>query len=486
MPRSEASPIPQRPGARRSTAWVGLALVLAACAGAPEPGPARPSPTRACVPDFPDRDGWYGGDGAFSIPLPDAPDAASLWLFGDSFVERPEAPGRRAPPFVPNTIGRSHCSPKDGFAIEYHWRSEADGQPSAFFSPNADAPWAVAARTETGGEPWYWPFGGLVLEGRLHVGLLRVVPTKARGPFRLPFDVVGVDLARIADPEAPPSAWRIEIVPLSDDETLLPTGAFVSADGFVTAFAFFDRAEGSEGVALIRWPLASFAGKGDDLRSEREVWTSEGVWRRGDAQDAAIVMADRATELSVVFDDEVKRWVAVTLPPGPVPPGGSVFLQRRHAEALTGPWSPAVEIAVAPPPKPAPGPGAVFCYAGKAHPQFSRAETLLATFVCSLYSPSPRDDLAVLRQLVDSRNLYRPTAVEIPGVSSSSSGGEEASIGSASGSGAGWSTRAIGVGASAGLASSSSTSAAVSSTGASTDSGSGSDGDSGAAVLRPR
>ncbi len=36
-----------------------------------------------CLPSFPDRDGWYGGDGAYSILLDDG---RTLWLFGDTFV----------------------------------------------------------------------------------------------------------------------------------------------------------------------------------------------------------------------------------------------------------------------------------------------------------------------------------------------------------------------------------------------------------------
>src|SRR5688572_22589904 len=39
--------------------------------------------TSACMPSFPYKDGWLGGDAGYSIAL--AP-GKSLWLFGDSFV----------------------------------------------------------------------------------------------------------------------------------------------------------------------------------------------------------------------------------------------------------------------------------------------------------------------------------------------------------------------------------------------------------------
>ena len=42
-------------------------------------------PVAQCLPSFPDKDGWYGGDGAYSITLDKE---RTLWLFGDTFVSR--------------------------------------------------------------------------------------------------------------------------------------------------------------------------------------------------------------------------------------------------------------------------------------------------------------------------------------------------------------------------------------------------------------
>ena len=59
-----------------------LVLLLPGCAGV---GPylfdAR---LTACLPDFANQGGWYGGDIASSIPLDDTPGRVRLWLFGDS------------------------------------------------------------------------------------------------------------------------------------------------------------------------------------------------------------------------------------------------------------------------------------------------------------------------------------------------------------------------------------------------------------------
>src|SRR5690606_20414884 len=71
------------PRARRLAA---LLLLAALAAGAPGcatlPGFAADA-QQACWPRFPYRDGWLGGDGAWSVPLSRT---RSLWLFGDTFV----------------------------------------------------------------------------------------------------------------------------------------------------------------------------------------------------------------------------------------------------------------------------------------------------------------------------------------------------------------------------------------------------------------
>src|SRR5512133_2912463 len=80
------------------------------------PGPiARPA---ACLPAFPDRDGWYGADGAYSIGLDDR---RTLWLFGDTFVS--DEAGRKdrigMDVVLGNTVAVSICRPGREFSIRY-------------------------------------------------------------------------------------------------------------------------------------------------------------------------------------------------------------------------------------------------------------------------------------------------------------------------------------------------------------------------------
>ena len=55
----------------------------------------------------------------------------------------------------------------------------------------------------------------------------------------------------------------------------------------------------------------------------------------------------------------------------------------------------------------------VFCYAGKAHPQFAPEGQLLVTYVCNLFARSPQEVPAVLERLRETPSLYRPKIVPI-------------------------------------------------------------------------
>jgi hypothetical protein len=60
-----------------------LCILLSSCSSVLERAYDMRSASVLCLPSFPDKDGWYGGDGAYSIKLDDK---RVLWLFGDTFV----------------------------------------------------------------------------------------------------------------------------------------------------------------------------------------------------------------------------------------------------------------------------------------------------------------------------------------------------------------------------------------------------------------
>jgi hypothetical protein len=418
------------------TAWN-----LSGCASFPGADPERRDPRldplagsqAECLPRFPDQKGWYGGDAAYSIALPIADGRSSLWLFGDSFVAHDgEEPGRQYP-LVHNSIAISRCSADAEWELEFFWGRGEDRSARAFIEPDPDAEWVRRAIESDRSAPYYWLFDGFVADEMLFIGLLRIEESEPRGPLRLPFRLLGMDLARIENFRDPPEQWKIRISTLSDHVSQDPSGppaphtpvsafpgsAFVIDGDFVYAFSFLDRGDGHSPRSLTRVALAALTDWRADLSRQVEVLTADGLWRRGiDRQHPMILMDDDATEMSVHFDHDLGTWLAVysrTALDGEGRAPARVWL--RTAPDLEGPWSDPITILGIPEMAPDAEGGVdenLFCYAGKAHPQFAAPRSLVVTYVCNLFARDPQQTRRVLLRLRESAHLYRPRALPVP------------------------------------------------------------------------
>lgn len=404
--------------------WSGLGCIAAT----PTPDTARALPVESfaglqseCLPGFPDHDGWYGGDAAYSVPLPIDEGRVSLWLFGDSFVQRPGMPDERTYPFIHNSIGISRCESGGAWSLDTFWHRDERGTPRAFFIPDPDAHWVRIAAGKAGTLPYYWLFGGFLAHDVLFVGLLRVVHSEPRGPFNLPFRLLGIDLARIENYRDAPMDWRIQISTLSNDTDAFPGSAFVVTTSHLHAFAFFDRGDDRAPRMLSRLSLDALVSWQADLSYALEYLASDSQWRPGFEPDRAkIVMEDDASEMSVHFDSAAKTWIAVYSNPA-----RSNHIEKartpttihiRTAGALAGPWSKPQKLVSIPETVPGHSRSAdenLFCYAAKAHPQFSSPNELIVTYVCNLFAIDPEEAPTILRRLREDIGLYRPRALSV-------------------------------------------------------------------------
>ncbi len=114
----------------------------------------RSSPQARCLPDFPDKDGWYGGDGAYSIPLDEQ---RTLWIFGDTFVsEEADRKDRIGMDVVlGTTLAVSTCSADHQFSIQYFLKKKNGKFVSSF-----------------GGDEWLWPQDPFIAHDTLYIPLL--------------------------------------------------------------------------------------------------------------------------------------------------------------------------------------------------------------------------------------------------------------------------------------------------------------------------
>ena len=381
-----------------------LAALLAACAGLPGAG----SDPERCWPAFPYRDGWLGGDAAYSIPLSRS---ETVWLFGDTFVGAPGQEDRHGAAFVHNSIAVSRCSAGGRWEIDYAWGRSPDGTPRAFLERGVP-------------EAWWWLFDGFLHDGRLYLGLLEVARAPPSGPLAMPFAFTGVQLARIPNPRDEPEDWRMEVIALSSGSGALPGGAMVVHDAHVYIFTFLERGNGHYPRTLSRLSLRTLDGETRDVSTALEYLARDGAWKPGlDPGDARVLMDDAATEMSVRFHDGLGRWLALYSYPDvgdsfpETPPADAVWI--RAAERLEGPWSERRLLFRVPELHPAyagghdPNTG---CYAAKEHPQFSSGRRVTFTYVCNLFAGRGQDPMQILKRLLVDMSLYRPipVSVELP------------------------------------------------------------------------
>ncbi|HVA01552.1 MAG TPA: DUF4185 domain-containing protein [Terriglobia bacterium] len=349
--------------------WAAPALFAAAAA-------------QECIPSFPFKEGWWGADAAYSIPLPDG---RVVWIFGDTLYGKARHVEGDTPRMVRNSIGISTC--QDGqWNIDYVIRNGAEGHPLDFFQ----------ASNHT---YWYWALDGFFYKGDLWVTLLRVRNAPVTTSAAFAFRTAGADIARVSDLSASPQKWKVNILPLVPDGVqAYPTAAAVVEGEYAYIFAFYEKKPNP--MLLTRIPLKGLSAPKKNL----QYLAKDGTWKPGlDAADAKYVLVPGASEMSVRYHPSLHKWVTVMIAPG-FPSEEILF---RTAPRLTGPWTKGQGIYKIPDVQP----GApsydrnTFCYAAKEHPEFEPPGKLLFTYVCNTMK---------VDSLNSNLNIYFPKAVIMP------------------------------------------------------------------------
>ncbi len=350
-----------------------LAIILIVFGAA---GFAEESP---CTPHFSAVPPFLGADAAYSIPLPDG---RSVWIFGDTLYGTERKLAGADPVMVRNSIGISTC--EDGkFRVEHVIRRSGNGKALDFFETRNRS-------------TWYWALDGFYHDKSVYVTLLcvRSKPVSAADPFG--FETCGSDLAKISDLDANPQDWNMEYFPLVPDGTKAYPSATALVDGeFAYVFALHENA--ARPLLATRIPLSGLREPEKNL----QYLAKDGNWKPGFVPaDAKTVMDDGATELSIRYHPEMKKWVAVMMDPKFT---GKIIL--RTASAMTGPWSEPKAIYTVPEmQKSTPGYDQdTFCYAGKEHPEFEKGD-LVFTYACNTMK---------VPKLLEKPNLYYPQTVRM-------------------------------------------------------------------------
>jgi len=364
-----------------------LSITLLACT------PLAPSHPGSCIPHFPDCNGWYGGDGAYSIQLDNQ---RTLWLFGDTFVSddmrREDRIGMDV--VMGNTLAVSSCPANRKFSIRYFLKKK-NSKFVPFFGENEIL----------------WPQDPFIVHGTLYVPLL-AIETLPDAPAPFNFKIAGHKIARVIDfSDADPRKWPVDY---RDWTSALPSGIEALAttsvvhERHVYFFPLYrykkDRKE-VHGNILARLP----ADRLENPAGAFEYLQRDGTWLRELLPDKVkIIFNAPVSELSVRYHRQHQKWLAVYL--SPADRGRTLFMQA--AETLEGPWGgpePVMESVAELDPAGRLYSPYTFCYAGKEHLQFSQDKNLIVTYVCNS-SEDPNLLSGFLRQNLF---LYRPVVKNI-------------------------------------------------------------------------
>ncbi len=243
-----------------------------------------------CIPSFPFEKSWWGGDAAYSIPLPDG---RSVWVFGDTLYGERRMMEGSDPRMVRNSIAVSTCDDRGGWKVDYVIRRDDKEQPQDFFQ---------AQHKDT----WYWPLDGFIYKNDLWVTLLciRNVP---RTTSELGFETCGADLAKISGLENDPQRWSMKYFSLVPESVrAYPSATAVVEGEFAYIFALLES--DSRPMLLTRIPL-----DGLDAPTEHLQYLSKsGIWKPGlTPADAMRVMEHGNSEMTVRYHPLLKKWVAI-------------------------------------------------------------------------------------------------------------------------------------------------------------------------------
>lgn len=350
-------------------------------------------PSGQCIPDFPYKDGWYGGDGAYSIQIDER---RTLWLFGDTFAaEDTERKDRIGMDIVMgNTLAVSICSADQKFSIQYFLKKK-DGKFLSFF----------------GESEWLWPQDPFVAKNELYIPLLIVqgVPD-APAPFN--FKIAGHKIARIRNYKSDnPYQWTVDYLDwtgaLPEGIEALATTSIVYQDHiyFFPLYRITTEKIRISGNILARVPVEHL----DKPLHTFEYLNRDGKWVKELSPEKVKIVFDAAvSELSVRYHTQDRQWLAIYLSPANK---GSRLLYQTAPE-LEGPWSkPEALIESIAEVNPASHlyDKNTFCYAGKEHRQFARERAVIVTYVCNSSEDLNQQTTFLRKNLF----LYRPVVKNI-------------------------------------------------------------------------
>lgn len=321
---------------------------------------------------------WRGSDAANSIDLGEG---RVLWTFGDSFVDNNPVASqrqRKTARFIRNSIAIQRGYDPTSAEFLSYWQENREGVPTAFF------------RSE--GEVFLWPGGGVLLDDKLLIYLVRV---RNAAEARLGFAVEGWEAVLIHNAQDDPSDWEMEFVstPQNSMGVMVGSGSSLRQGDWVYSFGSDNSRRHNLFLTRIRVADA-MVGDFADLEwfnGSEEAWLKQA---QIDARPPLPLVRDGQTEFTVHYEVKLDSFLLTQFQSFPRSP-----IIVREAQQLTGPWSNGQTVFV--PEEATPSREDVMLYASKAHPE-QTTEGLAVTYCTNAVRPA---------DLLTSEELYYPRFV---------------------------------------------------------------------------
>lgn len=344
--------------------WLVFARVFAQVAG-----PEYPSVQTDSLYNrfFTCNSGWNGGDGAYSLLLPDE---RILWWFGDSFFGT-VGPGR-------SRNGNLNTMVRNAFLVQENRHSENFTVLNPGHLKNTQSLLKYKDCNES--ERWYWPLGAAVCGNQVHMVLMRM---KKVGEGMWGFASGAVDLALFTLPDLKLAALRYDKCP---GDVSYGSAILEDDDGYTYLY-------GSSRTGL-ETHLHVARVVGSDLTAEWEFWNGN-VWQPEPSQ---YVIHRQVSSMFSVWKEK-GRYLLLTQEPNL---GRKIFL----AEAA-GPLGPFVNERVVYEIPEAHGADGMLSYNAIVHPELSSGDTWLVSY--SINPSSFWDNFSK----PGSADKYRPVFIRI-------------------------------------------------------------------------
>lgn len=324
-----------------------------------------------------------GADAAFSI---ERPDGRTLWFFNDTIVAAPDQVRSGSEKIeserttIANSVAVSHCEKeKDTFLIDYHWQISSALKYEPIFQPKHLSP-----------KYSYWPSQPWFYHGYLFVPLRLIERGRGDAGFR----VVATHIARVINPEADPTLWKIAYGILANYPEM-SAGVGVVQDGdYIHLFN-----ESSVGMVLSRVRPADALGSLHSLSEKVEYLYSDGSWHSEFSAASVSRLPLKATSgLSVRYLPNRKQWMALYADFNVFP---AAKVSVSFSDTLTSGWKkpmPLYEFPLSSTTSNSFNPSA-FCFAALEHLKFNPSPEKIAafTFTCGDYGQiSGSEDPSIL------------------------------------------------------------------------------------------